>query len=391
MLRSRYLVPLGISILWLCLDICGSASAESTKTDGANDFCEANSIGETCQQTSLFGDDFCLQSSQTSLAVQMVQYSSPKGSRSFEKMKRILSNHQHFLVDLGGSQGVFDSVAMNIVTMLEGYGLEHVNSSETSEDVLIVHTLFSKWEDEKGTLFLDRPKTSVVVIQTEQVCCSHYGDRAKLYFAKCHQSANCVMWEYSDMNHQWLQEQHFGDSTLLFPTLHQNRLDPYLSETVPSKLAERTIDVVFFGVMTPRRKQIASQIQSMARGRWNNIVLEEVSNSGTKLDYMAKQYANSKICLIVHSFQASSPGEYHRLSELATSGCVPVIETFGDTFGIDVYDQCGGVVFSDLANIPFVIQEVLDALEKHDATLSRRIQWWEDRIKWSQLLGLVFD
>ena len=168
---------------------------------------------------------------------------------------------------------------------------------------------------------------------------------------------------------------------------------------------ERTIDVVFFGVMTPRRKQIQVQLQQIASQQNWNMIFEEVENSGSRLKYMADQYQRSKICLIVHSFVGSSitggdnaavtgtksPGEYHRLSEMTPSGCLPVVETFGDEIGLDeYYRQCGGVVFSDLAYIPSVIQTLLSTNYDNAEKMHGRVTWWYSyKIDWGNLLELI--
>ena len=412
--------------------------------------------------------------SQTALALEMAQTSSPKGSLSYQKLQRILTDFRNFYIELGGSQKLFDVVTDNMVTALEGYGLQHITSlmdgSSTSSTFndgnsndhhdgyhwIKVETLFSKSrKDHSGTFYMDLPNTAIIIIQTEQICCSQYGTYALGYFHKCHQSPKCIIWEYSHLNYQWLTDQGFGDSVVLLPTLHQHRLDPHYksahysdkiernaeeisneqdassvgksenpkslsdeTEDSSSLLAshttshavlepsQRPIDVVFFGVMTPRRKQIHAQLQQIALQQNWNMIFEEVDNSGSRLDYMADHYQRSKICLIVHSFVGSgagagensaagsrSPGEYHRLSEMAPSGCLPVVETFGDELGIDeYYRQCGGIVFSDLAYIPSVIQTLLTTNYDNVDEMHGRISWWHyHQIDWKNVLSLVLD
>ena len=158
--------------------------------------------------------------------------------------------------------------------------------------------------------------------------------------------------------------------------------------------------------MTQRRQQIQTQLQQIASQQDWTMVFEEVDNSGSRLDYMADHYQRSKICLIVHSFvggngdphdspttrSTKSPGEYHRLSEMAPSGCLPVVETFGDDVGLEeYYHQCGGVIFSDLAYIPSVIQTLLTNSYDDADKMQGRVAWWEHTIDWGHLLKRFLD
>jgi hypothetical protein len=233
---------------------------------------------------------------------------------------------------------------------------------------------------------------------------------------------------------------------MLLPILHQHRLNQYYktehdSSSIEKKeavahtstiadvdeekpplapLNQRPIDVVFFGVMTPRRKQLQEKLEEIALQQHWNLVLEEVANSGSRLDYMANSYRNAKICLIIHSFFTSNggnPGEYHRLSELASSGCVPVVESFGDVLMVDgknvmddFYSHCGGVLFADLQELVGTLQAVLysiyhgnDRLQellgpsmpelaaKVDTLTSMddRLAWWNHVVQWDLVLKLV--
>ena len=46
---------------------------------------------------------------------------------------------------------------------------------------------------------------------------------------------------------------------------------------------------------------------------------------------MPKAYREAKVCVVLHSYATESGGEYHRLSEFAKFGCIPVMETFSGT------------------------------------------------------------
>lgn len=469
-------------------DVCSNANIEDNEGDALEKTCssapkiDTNSENEAYAKLHPSQDRFLQPEcgtthSQTALALKMAQTSSPRGSSSYQKLQRILSDFRNFYIDLGGSQKLFDVVTDNMVTALEGYGLQHIFSPMDSPSTastlndgdihdhhdgqywIKVETLFSKSRKDpsSGTFYMDLPNSAIIIVQTEQICCSQYGTYALGYFHKCHQSPKCIIWEYSHLNYQWLVDQGLGDSVVLLPTLHQHRLDPYygynhngdknergVEETsreqdktsgdknektesisderedssivLPSPPTinshavlepdQRTIDVVFFGVMTPRRKQIHAQLQQIALQQNWNMIFQEVENSGSRLEYMADHYQRSKICLIVHSFVGSgtgggdnsaagskSPGEYHRLSEMAPSGCLPVVETFGDELGIDeYYRQCGGVVFSDLAYIPSVIQTLLTTNYDNVDKMYGRVTWWHShKIDWENVLALFLD
>jgi hypothetical protein len=403
--------------------------------------------------------------SQTSLAVAMSQQSSPRGSPSHVKLQRILARHRRFYLDLGGDhhQGLFDAVADNMIAALGGYGLVKATDRDDrtlDTGMLRVEALFSPHRpvpnDNTSPPFLQQPHTAIIVLQTEQICCTTYGQRMLPYMQLCHASPNCILWEYSQRNWEWLKEQGLGDSVMLLPILHQHRLNHYydtdhdssssssrnqkmdavaqasteaeqFQHDQPKKLAplnQRPIDVVFFGVMTPRRKQLQEKLETIAKQQHWNLVLEEVANSGSRLDYMANSYRNAKICLIIHSFFTAgggNPGEYHRLSELAPSGCVPVVEAFGDVLMVDgennnamgdFYGRCGGVLFADLQELVGTLQAVLysiyhgnDRLQellgpsmpelaaKVDAlnSMEDRMAWWNDVVQWESVLKLILD
>ncbi|CAB9496223.1 expressed unknown protein [Seminavis robusta] len=395
--------------------------------------------------------------SQTSLAVGMSRQSSPRGSPSYLKLQQILSQHKHFHIDLGGThQGLFDVVAQNMGAALQGYGLNQVlvdnaesDDFKRQEGMIRVEALFSPHRKTRGDmtepLYLHQPNMAVIILQTEQICCTPYGKSVLPYLQLCHASPNCILWEYAPTNLQWLQQQGIADSTVLLPILHQHRLNTYYASASTSTtgtgtgtgtgmlpLHQRPIDVVFFGVMTPRRKQLQAQLNQIAQQQEWNLVLQEVENSGSRLDYMANAYQNAKVCLIIHSFFADkNPGEYHRLAELAPSGCVPVVETFGDVLFWennkdqdnsnktnvmeDYYGHCGGVIFATLHELVPSIQAVLFSI-RHDSSnhknsrlrevlgdsmpdlaskvenlppMQDRLNWWNQPVQWDRILSII--
>jgi len=458
------LLPMQILLVLSSDDICFTEE----KYDASSNTCLMKKDKTDKNDNSKFLQPNCGTShTQTTLALKMARISCPRTApMTRTKLQRILDEHPYFFIDLGGHQKLFDDVSDNMVVALEGYGLKRIHSMDepvvarsriehknddsfNSTGRIKVETLFSpvRKDPTMETFYMNVPNAAVIIIQTEQVCCSPYGQHAESYLTMCHQSPNCIIWEYSYLNYQWLSTKGLEDSVVLLPTLHQHRLNSYyynapsLTETttigiekgkVPFKNnvvvdvinAEyadfqdpktRPIDVVFFGVMTPRRKEIQLQLQQIALQQEWNIIFEEVADSGSRLDYMADLYQRSKICLIVHSFVGDtsssgsnkddddnttnnkqggtkSPGEYHRLSEMAPSGCLSVVETFGDQLGVNkYYRQCGGVIFSDLAKIPSVIHTILTTNYDTKEKLQGRVTWWNTRIEWGSLLKQLLE
>lgn len=171
----------------------------------------------------------------------------------------------------------------------------------------------------------------------------------------------------------------------------QGRLDElYRRHHLPPNW-EGSIDVSFFGWFTEHRKSALGIITNPnpVGSEWK-MVLEENHDKSS----LARTYLHSKVCLTVHAFEKSGPGEYHRLSELGTSGCVPVMESFKDTIGMSVYKLCGGVIFGDLEELPNQIAHILEEIEideeEQDEGIRRRVNWWKARVNWGTILVDVF-
>ena len=118
---------------------------------------------------------------------------------------------------------------------------------------------------------------------------------------------------------------------------------------------------------------------------------------------MKRTYAATKICLIVHAYMNISAGETHRLSEVSHFGCIPVVETWGDTQPfLDHYEECGDVIFASTDTIVNVTQQVLAEIDNDDddvssnnnnkqaLLLNKRLKWWGDGIHWKTVLPTAF-
>jgi hypothetical protein len=181
------------------------------------------------------------------------------------------------------------------------------------------------------------------------------------------------------------------------------------------------LDVVFFGSLKERRIELLRQLQVTANTTVNNntttIVNQQPTHHhyhqhhhhhnwtirfdySTNLSFIQESYHHAKICLIIHAYAAKSAGEYHRLHELATtSDCVPVVETFADTIGMDAYTRCGGVVFGPYASLVSIIQQVWhDITTMHNGNGNDYAQkqelaflWWQNKIQWNRLLVDIFN
>lgn len=149
-------------------------------------------------------------------------------------------------------------------------------------------------------------------------------------------------------------------------------------------LINRTLDVVFFGSMHQRRKLWRQEILNSS-SRWNMHF-----GHSLQVTTMVKAYRDAKVCLVAHSTNATTGGEYHRLSEFATMGCVPVMEEFADTIAIDDYRQCGGVVFAPFEKLIPTVDRVLEEINASQRDNAEYVEWWKSGIQWDSILVRMF-
>ena len=404
----------------------------TTETTGTGTCIAGGDVGDgTCTAESTpvpmkyeIDTKFCQDHSQTVMALDMVQHSSPPDSKSYQKLYNLLHHYTRFFVDIQAGNGIFEDVTKNMATMMAGYGLTRVPAHNTYDNTISFLTiLLNQFGINKLQRMAQITTTNndaayseaIILLQTEQVCCFDYqseanNDKGAVILAGlrlCHQARDCVILEYSHQNYKWFLEQGMGDSVVLMPILNQGRLDSYYDSLnteqqpqVTKPMSERSIDVVFFGYMTARRKILIEQFNQKATAHqmqqdqpWN-MLIEDDPNRTT----MATSYTNAKICLVIHSFGNYVPLETHRLSEMGPSGCLPVMEAFGDQLASvnAVYQRCGGVVFyqlqslEDLDTLPRYLEHLLVDNLDNQQELQRRVEWWRNRIEWETLLPRIF-
>lgn len=334
---------------------------------------------------------FCEQHSQTDVAIKMFDYSSPKGSPSYQKFYKILNKFKYYnvnqIANYGGENKIFDSVAKNLEQLMEGFGLGQTHRIQPN--TIIFATIFL---NERGLELLNRGEVGVILLQTEQLCCSHSVLQSHIETIRaCDDAPLCVILDYSDHNYRWLKKkQDISSSVVLLPTMLQSRLDSYYGRHYLPPPLERSVDFSFFGWMTPRRNEYLKDFQDDFNSNSNNSEWKMVIEQSHDKVHMVNTYLHSKICLTLHAYRSRSPGEYHRLSEIGISGCIPVMEGFGDKIGIRTYEYCGGVVFfnstEDLNN---QLSVILNEAESYDDMLNR-VSWWKERVKWGELINLIF-
>lgn len=346
--------------------------------------------------STLLVNDFChTEGSLHQVALQMAQYSSPPGSKSFLKTRGVLRASPYFHIDLPPA-GIFTNVAQHVAVMLQGFGLQPwKGNSSLFLLVEISYYALLRANDENICRTIDCAAIPRIVIQSEQL--HHVGDKYLEYLRTCHQTPTCVVWDFSDHHFSWAQQHHLDDSFMLLPTMHQSLLGDF--GNTPRPLAERSWDVAFFGTPSDRRLQLLAQLQQQ-QPFWA-VIFERSLN----FTYMKEIYANAKVCLIVHSYNASSAGEYHRLVELAASGCIPVMETLMDTLGMEAYGKCGGVVFAPYESLLATIQQRLDRIplrgggsssslswntRQQQQQQEAHVQWWNRKIRWAEVLVTIF-
>ncbi|CAB9503182.1 unknown protein [Seminavis robusta] len=326
------------------------------------------------------------------IALQMAHFS---GSEPYQKTLRILQASPYYFVYLH-DRGIFDNVAENMNAMLSGWGLKPWPLDATKTFLLVEISFFARNSGFdyicRTTVNCSSPTVPRIIIQSEQL--AQVGNDYLPYLKQCHELPLCVIWDFSDYHWQWHQQHNLSDSVLILPVMHQSLLGRYYDhaqQMIP--LANRPLDVVFFGAMNPDRRaallrqfQQAPQQLGTAPNRWK---FEYNMNRSI----IKESYTHAKVCLIVHSYANQSAGEYHRLQELAGSGCIPIVEQFTDTVGMRAYQECGGVVFApNYEAIPTTLRhELLHRNTHHDEPSARqqqerRVLWWSQTIRWEQLL-----
>jgi len=184
-------------------------------------------------------------------------------------------------------------------------------------------------------------------------------------------------------------------------TQQPSRLKAFLPESSAlTPLHNQTLDMVFFGLLTKRRHSLLAQSEAYLQ----NYTSLNNNNTRTRqndiahirpfqLQRMATAYANAKVCLVVHSYSDTSGGEYHRLSELSAFGCIPVVEQFADTLGMEGYQKCGRVVFApSLESVVETAAAVIQSMEQQQEGKYQdfaHVEWWNKGIQWETILTTV--
>ncbi|CAB9505092.1 expressed unknown protein [Seminavis robusta] len=322
------------------------------------------------------------------VALDMIRHSSPKGSPSYQKLQHVLHQNQYFYIDLGPR--IFGQIQNSIIDMLRGYGLTRVY--HYNANVTLVETMFTKSKcpiDNKHNNCANTQHQARIYIQSEQYLKDHLGS--------CHDSPHCIALEFSDHNYKLEQEKGWGDSVVLLPVMTQqpSRLIKYAQYPL-QPLQKRTTDVVFFGLMTNRRRILQQHARRYTQQQrpGANVTISKV-NPKTEQQYMANAYQQAKVCLVGHSYSNVSGGEYHRLSEFAPFGCIPVMETFADVIGVDRYQACGKVTFAPLdqlfdaaANI--IAGQIDRGTEYYNFDNFDHVAWWREGIHWGSILTTMY-
>lgn len=338
----------------------------------------------------------------TELAHQMAEYSSPPNSPSYLKNRRILTDANNFFIE--SPYYIFSSVTDNINLAMSNYGLKRIQTTAAStidsddpanhDTILFYWSSHLKAKDDKcrGSRCKDMFR---VILQTEQL------NRRMVQFRECHQSPNCVIWDFSDANLRIFQEINISDSVLLVPHMFHDRLgDKLPSAFKPSK--DRDIDAVLLGFISNRRKEFKAQYlvdENDPNGTIQHDYNTSLSSQNIVYKVQKKNqhrfYENAKICMVVHAHLADGACEYHRLSEISRFGCILVVENVGDTLTVDALQQCGGVHFAGYHEVAKTIHEQLAYIEETpESELKARQEkfdrWWADGVHWEGLFETIF-
>mmetsp|Transcript_36107 Transcript_36107/g.86078 ORF Transcript_36107/g.86078 Transcript_36107/m.86078 type:complete len:454 (-) Transcript_36107:6-1367(-) len=329
----------------------------------------------------MYNSTYCMnEGSLHQLAKDMLHRSSPIG---LEKLKHVLNSNRDFFIDSGkGSElGIFFMVERCIARMLEGYGLNQVKQTppSSSANMTLVETFVTK-----SVCSILSPRcrdVSRIFIQSEQFFPKH----VKL----CHLSKNCIVIDFSEHNLRMAREENMDGSFVLLPVMTQT--PSRLANDEPSRpkpLTNRSVDMVHFGFLTTRRKGLLRFADNYTRLHPGRVVMIEQIPSDS-LETMSERYAESKVCVVYHSYATLAGGEYHRYSEFGPFGCIPVAETPSDKIGLPIFERCGGFAFVDAEQVIAKADDVLQMIDKSMYDLGYVqdiVRWWKKGVNWDLLL-----
>lgn len=339
--------------------------------------------------TSRYEDkSFCLtKGSLHQLAVDMFMHSSPPGTASYNKLKYVLDRNSEFYVEMGGVHGIFAQNRAMMSNMLYGYGLHPVGMKPSGlSNVTLVETMFTN--SACSLHDVNCRDQARIFIQTEQ----YFKDHILL----CHEAPSCIVLEFSEYNLEKAKNhdnvKDLANSFVLLPVMTQSptsRLSIY-EPAVPKDPQSRSIDMAFFGLITNRRQFLVESTNAYAAAHPDRIVRVGKDNNAKSI---GKQYPEAKVCLVAHSYTTDSGGEYHRLSEMAPFGCIPVMEHFTDKIGIDIYEKCAGVVFANATNLVDAAADVVAKIDRGDYhdRINAIVDWWKVGIQWYTILRTVYS
>lgn len=205
------------------------------------------------------------------IGLDMFHFSSPVGSPSHIKLKHVLDATSHFYIS--PAVEIFAQTRASIAKMLEGYGLHQTKSSNKNTSVI---DMFA--QSKSGCRHQAR-----IYIQSEQHISGAF-KRVRSELNICSDSQNCIIWEFSDNNYMNLRTGQ--ELTVLTPIMIQSPscLSPYES-LFPKNLTERSFDIVFFGTMTDRRKDLLNQSESYIVGHPKRIIINQISDKQTVANF----------------------------------------------------------------------------------------------------------
>jgi len=314
----------------------------------------------------------------------MFNYSSPPGSQSYKKMKHVLGLSPFFYVNMGAGL-IFGKNQDMMKRMMRGMDLVEIDWNPSGPaNITLVETFFTRSTCplSDGGSCLSQPR---IFIQTEQKINWNLID-------VCHDSPTCVILEFSDHNLNLAKnrKRELLESYILLPVMTQtpSRMVEYEPKS-PKVIQKRSIDMAFFGLITNRRTGLTKGADLYRKAHPDRTVIVQKNN---KIQSVGTSYREAKVCLLAHSYSSRSGGEYHRMSEFAPFGCIPVMEHFSDTFGIDVYERCGGAIFTNFTNLISVASNVIAQIDQglYNNRSNDIVNWWKAGIHWESILPTIF-